>query len=220
MSRGPGGDGRGRAEAGDRLSHLGCWPAWGTLPWGLWGRWGAGGHFTSWLREELEMMCLSGFPGPPRPLPLSLQVFPWLTVPPGSCPWFLMIVTLLLRALNPKTPGSDSQPLPLKPCPPGGAALTSHHPPQSPGPQGGMEQFLPGRGVTLPAPASCTCPLWHTHSHSNTAGNVLHHPHTPLQVAHPSWGSGPKGSLAFTVADGPDGAEAGAQAPQSQSPSL
>lgn len=92
-------------------------------------------------------MCLSGFPGPPRPLPPSLQGFPWLTVPPGSCPWLLMIVTLFLRALNPETPGSDSQPtgfvlaqpLPLKPCPPRGAALTSPSALQNPGPQGGVE---------------------------------------------------------------------------------
>lgn len=120
------GVGEGGQRLGDRLSHVGCWPAWGTLPWGLWGRRGAGGTFYLLVQGGAGDDVFVWPLWPPTPPPPSLQVFPWLTVPPGSCPWFLMIVTLFLRALNRETPGSDSQPigflhaqpLPLKPCPP------------------------------------------------------------------------------------------------------
>ena len=120
------GMGEGEQRLGDRLPHVGCWPAWGALPWGLWGRRGAGGTFYLLAQggagDDMFVWPL----WPPTPPPPSLQVFPWLTVLPGSCPWFLMIVTLFLRALKRETPRSDSQPtgfllaqpLPLKPCPP------------------------------------------------------------------------------------------------------
>lgn len=55
-----------------------------------------------------------------------------------------------------------------------------------------MEQFLPGRGVTLPAPASWTCPCGHTHLHSNTAGHVLHHHTDPSRLLTHPGAQGPR----------------------------
>lgn len=149
------------------------------------------------------MTCLPGFLAPLRPRPCLCRCLPWLTVPPGSCPWFLMIVTLLLRALNPKTPGSDSRALPWKPFKQSsrGAALTSCHPCRARVPREGWSSFFQG-GSDPPRSSLADVSLRaHTLALKHRPGMCSTTTQT-LQVAHPSWGSGPKGSLAFTVADG------------------
>lgn len=140
-----------------------------------------------WAQGGAEMMA-TWLPGPHAPS-LSLQVSPWLTVPPGSCPWFPDDCHPPLgRALNPKTPGSDFSP-PLEAlssrwrC-----VLTSCHPCRALGPQGGWSSFS-RRGVTLPAPARVDVSLRaHTlalkhHACASTTTQTL-------QVTYPSWGSG------------------------------